>query len=100
MLADPAGLAALEAWARTVATRVDGWYVAFDLDALDGGDGWAVAMPEPDGLALATAVEAVRRIAATGPVVGFGATAAMERPGVPLAPTVAAIAELVEAALR
>ena len=32
-------------------------------------------MPEPDGLALETAVAAIRILAAAMPVVGFGATA-------------------------
>ena len=66
MLADPAGLAALRGWAATVAGRIDGWYVAFDMDALDEAGGWAVMMPEPGGLSLETALEAVRIVAATG----------------------------------
>src|SRR5688572_15379552 len=66
MLADEAGRAAVAGWSTSVASRIDGWYVAFDLDALDGAEGWAVAMPEPDGLALATAIEAIRVIAASG----------------------------------
>ncbi len=97
MLADPAGMAALDAWARTVADRVDGLYIAFDLDCLDGADGWALTMPEPDGLSLATALAAVRTLAAAIPVVGFGATAVTLANGdVPA--TVEAIAALVEAA--
>lgn len=100
MLADPAGIAAVAAWAAAVATRVDGWYVAFDLDALDGDDGWAVAMPEPDGLALATAVAAIRAIATSGaPVLGFGATAAMADAPAALEATADAVAALAEAAL-
>jgi arginase len=98
MLADPAGLAALLAWAGVVGDRIDGWYIAFDLDALDGADGYSLAMPEPDGLALATAIGAIRAIAAGGPVLGFGATAAMARPDVDLGATVTAIADLTEAA--
>lgn len=77
MLGTPAGLAALEAWARTVAAAVDGWYLAVDLDAIDAGEGLAVAMPETGGLTLDTMVAALRTIATTGPVIGFGATAAM-----------------------
>ena len=42
MLGTKAGLAAVEGWARSVATRVDGIYVAFDMDCLDGAEGWAV----------------------------------------------------------
>ena len=72
MLGTDAGLAALSAWARVVASRVDAFYVAFDLDALDAGGDWALAMPEPNGLALETALAAVRAIAAAGPVAGFG----------------------------
>ena len=64
----PAGLAALRGWAATVAGRIDGWYVAFDMDALDEAGGWAVMMPEPGGLSLETALEAVRIVAASGPV--------------------------------
>ena len=98
MLADPAGRSALDAWASVVGSRIDAWFVAFDLDALDASQGYAVAMPEHDGLALATAVAAVRTIAAHRPIVGFGATAALLRPDADPAPTVRAIADLVEAA--
>ena len=61
---------------------------------------WAIAMPEPDGLSLETAVATVRAIATSGaPVIGFGATAVMERDGADLHGTVDAIAALTEAAL-
>jgi arginase len=105
MLADDAGRAAVTAWSQTVAQRIDAWYVAFDLDALDAAGGWAVAMPEPGGLALPTAVATVRAIARSGaPVVGFGATAALfdeeaDRSSVGKDATVDAVAELAEAAL-
>ena len=97
MLGTKAGLAAVEGWARSVATRVDGIYIAFDMDCLDGAEGWAVTYPEPDGLALETAVAAIRVLAAAMPVVGFGPT------GVTLAngdgpKTAAAAATLAEAA--
>jgi arginase len=97
MLGTKAGLAAVEGWARSVATRVDGIYIAFDMDCLDGAEGWAVTMPEPDGLALETAVAAIRVLAEAMPVVGFGPT------GVTLAngdgpKTAAAAAVLAEAA--
>jgi arginase len=97
MLGTKAGLAAVEGWARSVATRVDGIYIAFDMDCLDGAEGWAVTMPEPDGLALETAVATIRVLAAAMPVVGFGPT------GVTLAngdgpKTAAAAASLAEAA--
>ena len=92
-----AGLAAVEGWARLVGERVDGIYVAFDMDCLDGAEGWAVTYPEPDGLALETAVAAIRVLAEAMPVVGFGPT------GVTLAngdgpKTAAAAARLAEAA--
>ena len=77
MVATDAGRAALEAWCRIVAARVDGWYIAFDLDAIDETEGVAVATPETGGLTVADAVAAVAIIAASGPVAGFGATAAM-----------------------
>ena len=80
-----------------MAGRVDGLYIAFDMDCLDGSRGWAVTMPEPDGLSLETAVAVVRTLAAAIPVVGFGPT------GITLANgdterTVDAIAALSEAA--
>jgi arginase family enzyme len=101
MLADPAGQAALGSWALVVADRIDAWYVAFDLDALDASAGWAVMMPEPDGLSLETAVTAVRTIAGSAPVAGFGATAALIDDDDPAAAarTVDAVARLAEAAL-
>jgi len=74
MLGTEAGRAAVDGWARAVASRVDGIYIAFDMDCLDGAEGWAVTMPEPDGLALATAVAVIRILAAAMPVVGFGPT--------------------------
>lgn len=102
MLADEAGRAALRAWATEVAGRVDAAYVAFDLDALDSADGWAVTMPEPHGLSLADAVAAVRVLAETLPVIGFGATAILfagsADPAI-AARTVEAVADLAEAAL-
>jgi arginase len=100
MLADEAGRAAVAGWASTVAARIDGWYIAVDLDVLDGAGEWAVAMPEPGGLTLDTAVEAIRVIAGSGvPVVAFGATATMPRPDGDLAKTTDAVAVLAEAAL-
>jgi arginase family enzyme len=67
-------MAALAAWATSKAVDVDGLYVAFDMDALDGARDWAVQMPEPDGISLDTAVAAVRTLARAIPVAGFGAT--------------------------
>jgi arginase len=100
MLADDAGRAAVAGWASTVADRIDGWYIAVDLDVLDGAEGWAVAMPEPHGLTLDTAVETIRAIARSGaPVIGFGATATMPRPDGDLTKTTEAAAALAEAAL-
>ena len=99
MLATEAGQATVDAWARVVARRVDGLYVAFDTDCLDAAGGWAVTMPEPGGLALDTAVATIRSLASAIPVVGFGAT------GITLANgdagrTSEAVAILAEAALR
>lgn len=99
MLGTDAGLAALDAWARTVAVRVDGFYVAFDLDALDAAGDWALAMPEPNGIALETALAAVRTIAAAGPVIGFGATAILIGRGGDPDRTVDAVVRLADAAL-
>jgi arginase len=101
MLAGPAGLAALEGWATAVAGRTDGLYVAFDLDAIDASEGVCVSMPEPDGLSVETAVEALRILARTNRIVGFGPTATMRRPDSPLDFThhVDIVARLTEAAL-
>ena len=99
MLETEAGLAALGAWARVVATRVDAFYVAFDMDALDAAGNWALAMPEPDGLSLETAILAVRTIACAGPVAGFGATAILIGRGGDPARTAGAVAALAEAGL-
>jgi len=76
MLATAGGMAALGAWAATVALGVDGLYIAIDHDVLDADDApWAVTMPEAHGLSLDAALEAVRTLAARIPVVGYGATA-------------------------
>lgn len=98
MLGTEAGRAAVEGWARVVARRVDRLYIAFDMDCLDASGGWAVTMPEPDGLSLETAIAAIRTLAAIIPVVGFGPT------GITLANgdaerTADAVAALSEAAL-
>jgi arginase len=75
MLAHEAGRAGLGGWARAVAARVEGLYIAFDADCLDASGGWALTMPEPAGMTLATAIAAVRTLVEAIPVVGFGATA-------------------------
>jgi arginase len=98
MLSTDGGRAAVEAWARSVATRATALYLAVDMDCLDGAGGWAVTMPEPDGLSLETALVAVRTLSAAIPVAGFGAT------GITLANgdsdrTADAVARLAEAAL-
>lgn len=97
MLATDAGQAAVAAWAAVVATRASGLYIAFDTDCLDASGGWAVTMPEPDGLALETAVATIGVLAAAIPVVGFGPTGITLANGDP-ARTVDAIAALTEAA--
>ena len=97
MLATDAGRAAVRAWAEVVATRVDGLYIAVDMDCLDGAEGWAVTYPEPLGLSLDTTIATIRTLAGAIPVVGFGPT------GITLAngdaeKTVDAVARLAEAA--
>ncbi len=99
MIGTKAGQAALAAWAAVVAARVDSFYVAFDLDALDASGDWALAMSETGGLSLETAVAAIRAIAAAGPVIGFGATAVLIGRGGDPDRTVDAVATLAEAAL-
>ena len=78
---------------------VDGLYIAFDMDALDAGGGWALTMPEPDGLSLATALSAIRILAGAIEVVGFGATAILFGRGGDPVRTTDAVALLAEAAL-
>jgi len=101
MLAGAAGLAALEGWARVVGERCDGMYIAFDLDAIDASEGVCVAMPEPGGLSVETSVTALRILARTNRIVGFGPTATMRRPDSPLDfdRHVDIVARLAEAAL-
>jgi len=100
MLATPAGLAALDAWARAVAAEVDGVYVALDHDVLDADETpWAVTMPEAGGLGAEAAVAAVRTIRAALPVVGYGATAMNFRTGGDADRTVAVAVRLATAAL-
>lgn len=101
MLAGAAGLAALEAWAKVVGDRCDGLYIAFDLDAIDASEGVSVAMPEPDGLSVETSIKALRILASTNRVVGFGPTATMRRadPDFAFDRHVDIVAALTEAAL-
>ena len=96
MLAQPAGRAALDAWARSL--PVDLLYVAFDVDAIDASERVAVAMPEPHGLMLGTALEALRVLAAARPVLAFGATGVSLANGDPDR-TVEVVAALTSAAL-
>jgi arginase len=98
MLATDAGQAAVAGWAKVIGGRVDGLYVAFDLDCLDAAGGWAVTMPEPGGLTIESALATVQRLAAAVPVVGFGATTVNLAKGDAEA-TADAIAGLAEAAL-
>jgi arginase len=100
MLGGDAGIAALEGWARVVGERCDGLYIAFDLDAIDASEGVSVAMPEPGGLSVDTAVAALRILASATRVVGFGPTATMVRPEVDFGRHVEIVARLTEAALR
>jgi arginase family enzyme len=99
MLRGRAGLAALEAWARVVGERCDGLYIAFDLDAIDESEGISVAMPEPEGLSVATAVDALRILARTNRVLGFGPTATMPRDDVDMDHHTSIVVRLTEAAL-
>ena len=77
MLGRPtAGQAALRGWADAVAARVDGFYIAFDLDCLDASGGWALTHAR-----TRTGCRSRRRRRRSGslwprpcPVVGFGAT--------------------------
>ncbi len=99
MLGAPAGMAALGAWATAVGREVDGLYIAIDHDVLDADEAaWAVTMPESAGLPLATALEAVRTLAAAMPVVGYGATTLNFARGGDGGRTVDAAARLAEAA--
>jgi Arginase/agmatinase/formimionoglutamate hydrolase, arginase family len=101
MLAGPAGLAALEGWAKVVGERCDALYIAFDLDAIDASEGVSVAMPEPAGPSVETSIAAIRMLASANRVVGFGPTATMRRPdlGLDFDRHVDIVAQLTEAAL-
>ena len=99
MLRGRAGMGALDAWARVVGERCDGLYIAFDLDAIDQSEGISVAMPEPDGLSVDTAVEALRILARTNRVLGFGPTATMPRDDVDIDHHTDIVVRLTEAAL-
>ena len=99
MLRGRAGMAALEAWARVVGERCDGLYIAFDLDAIDQSEGISVAMPEPDGLMVDTAVEALRILARNNRVLGFGPSATMPRDDMDIDRHTDIVARLTEAAL-
>lgn len=96
MVRTEAGLAALEAWARVVAGRTDGVYVALDMDCLDPSSGVAVQMPEPDGLGLDTLLETVSLLDRTIGIVGLGATG-VNLDGRDPGPTVEAIVALASA---
>ena len=99
MLATPAGAAAFGAWATVVGGRVDGFYVAFDVDALDASGGWAVTLPEPGGMSLDTACSAMlRALAGIGTVLGIGFTT-MSLGNGDAARTTDAVASLAAAAL-
>ena len=98
MLGTDAGLAAVDGWARTIATRVDGLYVAVDMDCLDASGDWAVTMPEPGGLALETARTAIDVLGRAIPVLAFGATGITVGNG-DAKRTADAVAVLAEAAL-
>jgi arginase len=98
MLAGDAGMAAFDAWLAVVSRRVDAFFVAFDVDAIDAGAGLAVALPEPHGLSLETAVEAVTRVARHAPVAGVGVTTVALAHG-DAAGTIDACAHVIRAAL-
>jgi arginase len=98
-LTGPAGQAEVASWAAAVSERIDAWYIAFDLDALDSSGGWAVATPEAGGSSLDDAEQTVRAIATSGaPVIGFGATAVMPRVDGDMDATTGAVVALTEAA--
>src|SRR5436190_1224091 len=100
MLATPGGLAALGAWAAGIAEEVDGIYLAVDHDVLDADEApWALTMPETGGLRAERAAELVRTIAASVPVVGYGATAMNFRVGGDAERTVSVAVRLATAAL-
>jgi arginase family enzyme len=98
MLGTNAGIAALAGWAEVAGKQVDRLYIAFDFDALDAAGGWAVQMPEAQGLSLETAARAVRTLAMDIPVVGFGATGINLSGAGDASITVDAVAALAEAA--
>ena len=100
MLRTAAGVAALRAWADATAAEVDGLYLAVDHDVLDADEArWAVTMPERAGLPAAVAIETIAVLAASIPVVGYGATAMSFALGGDAERTVDVAARLTAAAL-
>ena len=73
--------------------------IAFDLDAIDQSEGISVSMPEPDGLMVDTAVEALRILARNNRVLGFGPTATMPHDDVDISHHTDIVVRLTEAAL-
>ena len=74
MLSTPAGLAAFSAWVAATAPRVCGFYVAFDVDVLDGSGGLSVALPEEHGMTAATAAAVLDELAGQTQIMGMGIT--------------------------
>jgi arginase family enzyme len=91
MLSTGAGLAAFSAWLDAVVRDVHGVYVAFDMDVLDESAGSAVALPEPNGMPLATAREVLEVAAARSTLVGIGLTTLTLAQGDPALATAAAV---------
>jgi arginase len=101
MLRSAAGQAALRVWAESVATEVDGLYIAIDHDVLDADEAaWAVTMPERAGVPGQVALEAVTILAAAIPVVGYGASATNFRNGGDAERTIEIAAHLATAAFN
>jgi arginase len=99
MLGTSGGMAAIRAWGEAVAEDVEGLYIAIDHDVLDAREArWALTMPEDDGLQSDLAVDVVRTLAATIPVVGYGATTMNFRVGGDAERTVEVAARLAVAA--
>jgi arginase len=81
MLETQAGTAAFATWLECLATNVSAVYIAFDMDVLDASGGSSVALPEPNGMPVATALRLVELVRSRVPVVGIGLTTLSLRNG-------------------
>ena len=74
MLSTDAGMESPSAWAAAVGRRGRRLPHRVRCRRADAAGDWAVQFPEPNGLALGTAIAYIERLKAAAPIVGFGPT--------------------------